>query len=317
MSKTIASESIKNPLTRSGLDKKSLCDYVVNIATGCLHSCNFCYVPSTPTVRMRGQELRDRGVEDPQMNWGEYLFIRENLPESLERQLKSQRTWVNSASGRGVVMLCSTTDPYQNSQCAKVTRAAVKILLQHNKRVRILTRSPLWVKDLDILTHPNVTVGMSIPHADDVLSRRIEPGAPLPEDRLKAMKVGFKAGCRLYVAMAPTPPMMGYREFYRHLETLMQFEPEVIFFEPVNARGSNGKPMAAAGLEWAKDVMEKTSWASNFLRQWACLEAAAKDLDDLGCSDRLHIWTDSGLSGHLPQDEIEKWWYKPTPEKWN
>ncbi len=32
------SETIINPIQRSNLNKKGLCDYVINIASGCLHS---------------------------------------------------------------------------------------------------------------------------------------------------------------------------------------------------------------------------------------------------------------------------------------
>ncbi|MFB6198381.1 MAG: radical SAM protein, partial [Halobacteriaceae archaeon] len=43
----------KTVLSESKLHKKSLCDYVINVATGCRHGCKFCYVPSTPAVDSR------------------------------------------------------------------------------------------------------------------------------------------------------------------------------------------------------------------------------------------------------------------------
>ncbi|MGD1715618.1 hypothetical protein [Dapis sp. BLCC M172] len=39
------SEKIVNPLQESALKKKGLCDYVINIASGCLHGCTFCLAP--------------------------------------------------------------------------------------------------------------------------------------------------------------------------------------------------------------------------------------------------------------------------------
>jgi DNA repair photolyase len=109
-----------------------------------------------------------------------------------------------AVGGKGVVLLCSGTDPYQNKQTAGITRSVVEILLKYNKRVRILTRSPLWVEDLDILNHKDVTVGMSLPYLDDELSRQIEPFAPPPSVRYKALLEGAAKNCRLYVAIAPT-----------------------------------------------------------------------------------------------------------------
>ena len=306
-------ETISNPLQKSALNKKSLCDYVVNVASGCLHGCTFCYVPSTPAIRTRQSNLIEQGVIDPQMEWGQYLFVREEVPSKLRDKLSRQRSWHETPSGRGIVLLCSGTDPYQNKTVAAVTRKTVQVLLEYGKKIRILTRSPLWLNDLDLLTHPNVTVGMSVPYLDDTLSRQIEPKAPLPSSRLKALFQGKEAGCRIYIAMAPTHPDMGYVEFKQDLMILKKLEPEVIFWEPINARGSNGKRMLEAGLTFAKSVMAHKSWAQCFIRQWEAIEKAAEDIDIL---DSLHIWPDRELVNSVPQSILEYWWYRPTSENW-
>lgn len=316
--KIIGTETVKSPLTESDLNKKSLCDYIINVARGCLHGCKFCYVPSTPVIRMNEQELRDRGVENPQFDWGEYLFVREDIPEKLDAILTKKRSWKVTDSGRGVVLLCSGTDPYQNKQVARVTRATIEVLLKHNKRVRILTRSPLWVKDLDLLVHPNVTVGMSLPHLDDKLSREVEPYAPLPSDRLKALYKGKEAGCRLYLAMAPTVPFHAFLDFFAYFRVIVSLNPEVIFWEPINARGTNGQRMVLAGLEWA-EFSTRSRWAENFIRQWRDVEKAAEPWE---LKEKLHIWVDS----ELPKCKVaefdtealcQPWFSRPTVECWS
>jgi DNA repair photolyase len=307
-------EKIVNPLQESALNKKGLCDYVINVASGCLHGCTFCYVPSTPAIRTRQAQLKEKGVTDPQLGWGQYIFVREEIPALLEKTLSRKKSWRETPEGKGVVLLCSGTDPYQNKQTASVTRGAVEALSQSNKRVRILTRSPLWVNDIETLNRPNVIVGMSLPFLDDELSRKIEPFAPLPTERYKAMLAGYKAGCRLYVAIAPTPPSMNLDGFRRHLEKIMCFNPEVIFWEPINARGTNGKRMLAAGLEFARSVMTKKSWAENFIQQWEYIETAAKEI---GCIERLHVWVDSELRGYVDESKLQDWLYRPTVEKWD
>lgn len=313
MSIVQGSEKIVNPLQESALNKKGLCDYVVNVASGCLHGCTFCYVPSTPTIRTRQAQLQEKGVQDPQMGWGQYLFVREEIPELLEKILRRKKSWRETDEGKGVVLLCSGTDPYQNKQTASVTLGAVKALLKHHKRVRILTRSPLWVNDIDVLKNSNVIVGMSVPYLDDELSRKIEPSAPPPTVRYKALLEGHQAGCRLYVAVAPTPPNMTLDDFKRHLDKIMSVNPEVIFWEPINARGTNGKRMLAAGLEFASSIMTKGAWAECFNRQWQEIEAAAISV---GCIDRLHIWPAPELRGYIDQTKLDFWLYKPTVEKW-
>lgn len=296
MSIAKGTENIVNPLQESALNKKGLCDYVINIASGCLHGCTFCYVPSTPAIRTRQKQLQSQGVSDPQQDWGKYLFVREEVPEKLEEILSRKKSWRTTEAGKGVTLLCSGTDPYQNQATASVTRQTVKVLLKYNKRVRILTRGLLWVNDLDILRHPNVTVGMSLPNLEDSFSRQIEPQAPPPSERYKALEKGFKAECRLYIAAAPTPPYMEREHFKKHLDELMKLDPEVIFWEPINARGTNGKRMLAAGLDFTKSVMSKNSWAEYFVRQWEAIEEAA---DEIGCKERLHIWPDKELKGYV------------------
>lgn len=313
MSLVKGTEKITNPLQESALNKKGLCDYVVNIASGCLHGCTFCYVPSTPVIRARQGSLKEKGVKDPQMEWGQYLFLREEVPEKLEKILSCKKTWHETPAGRGVVLLCSGTDPYQNKQTADITRKVIKALLKHNKKIRILTRGLLWVNDLDILVHPNVTVGMSLPYLDDSLSRQIEPYSPLPSKRYKALLKGYKAGCRLYLAIAPTPPQITLKDFIQYLEKILEVKPEVIFWEPINARGTNGKRMLAAGLDFIESVMHKKDWAEGFIRQWECLEEAAVIT---GCLERIHIWPDQGLTGYVDLSTLEYWWYRPTVEKW-
>lgn len=307
------SEAIKQPLSESALNKKSLCDYVINVATGCTFGCTFCLVPSTPMVRMKTEKLSAMGVTDPLLDWGDYLLIRDDLPKALETQLSRMRSWRETPAGRSVVLLCIGTDPYQNAQTASITREAVQILLRYGKRVRILTRSPLWVQDLDILVNPLVTVGLSIPHGDDQLSRQLEPHAPLPSDRFQAMQKGFAAGCRLFLAMAPTPPTMTANDMELHITRLLAWNPEVIFWEPINRRGTNLERMTAAGIEWVDTLKDRSAWAEYFLQQWYEMEQLRWRLR-LG--DRLHIWTDAGLQTFVDQAAIERWWYRPTPELW-
>jgi DNA repair photolyase len=306
-------ETVVDPLQRSALSKKGLCDYVINVASGCIHGCTFCYVPSTPVIRARQGHLREKGIVDPQLEWGQYLLIRQEIPEKLEACLSRKKSWVQSEPGRGVVLLCSGTDPYQNQAIAQITRRTVEVLLNYGKRVRILTRSPLWLNDIDLLSHPDVTLGMSLPYLDDEMSRKIEPKAPPPSERFKALLKGKKQGCRIYIAMAPTVPMMTVDHFKAHLDKVMVLDPEVIFWEPINARGTNGKRMIAAGLDFVDSVMERRAWAAYFTQQWFDIEQAAFDV---GCIDKIHVWPDAGLESFIPQPLLELWWNRPTVEKW-
>ncbi len=86
-----------------------------------------------------------------------------------------------------------------------------------------------------------------------------------------------------------------------------------MFWEPINARGTNGKRMLAAGLDFIEPVMNKKTWAKHFVNQWQAFEKAACST---GCLERLHIWPDQELTGFVDSKILEYWWYKPTLERW-
>jgi len=91
-------------MSDSHLHTKSLCDHVINVATGCRHGCEFCYVPTTPAIDSRDEILAEQAnVDDPQTDWGSYLLYRDDLPEQLSNILDerdpSERT--RTERGRG------------------------------------------------------------------------------------------------------------------------------------------------------------------------------------------------------------------------
>lgn len=311
MGKMLGTEDIKNPLSESGLSIKGLADYVVNGATGCLHGCTFCLVPGTPMVSTHKSRLARQGIKDPMQNWGDYLLVRKDLPARLEARLSGMRSWRTTPAGKGVVMLSIGTDPFQNLEMATITREAIAILLRYGKRVRVLTRGLNWLDHVDLLRHRNVTVGMSISSLNDDLIRAVEPGAPRPSDRLAALRKGKDAGCRIFVSMSPTLPPIAQpdAEVCQTFQVLAELEPEVIFWEAINHRGTNLQRMREAGLSWVDEVSRRDQWAANFLHQWDLLESLKSPL--------LHVWPDAALKHYTDMQRLESWWDRPSREDWS
>lgn len=316
----------KAVLSSSALHHKNLCNYVINVATGCTHGCKFCYVPSTPNIKMRGNMLNEQaGVEDSQKEWGSYLLYRDDLPERLGRKLDRKRTWEETEDGRGVVMISSGTDCYQDRRAAQITRGCVIELVKHGKPVRILTRSPAVVRDIDVFKAAEgmVTVGSSIPCLDDEMVRSIEPGAPAPSTRLNALEEISKAGVPVYVSMSPTYPTQD-REDLRNLlkEFKERLEPDVVFHEPINPRGGNFEMTVQAARDAGQEELadelaklrERDNWVEYSVNQLTAVEELGEELDV-----PVHLWPDKelikhagDLSDHL-QREREK---KTTPENY-
>lgn len=291
-------------LSQSNLFHKSLCDYVINVATGCTHGCKFCYVPSTPGVSARRDMLSERAdVGDVQRDWGGYLLYRDDLPERLGRKLDRKRKWKWTERGQGVVMLSSGTDCYQDRRTAQITRGCVVELVKHKIPVRILTRSPAVCRDIDLyqrateLTEDGmlVRVGSSIPCLDEGQVRAIEPRAPVPSARLNALQELSDAGVPVYVSMSPTYPTQDRDDFKSLIQKFAQLDPEVVFHEPINPRGANFdmtiKAAQDAGeTELANELAklrDKKYWVDYSLKQMRWAEELGEEYDV-----NVHVWPD-------------------------
>lgn len=300
-------------LSESGLYHKNLCNYVINVATGCSHGCKFCYVPSTPNIKTRGEMLETRaGVGDGQQEWGEYVLYRDDLPERLHTKLRRKRTWKNENGGRGIVMLSSGTDCYQDRRAAQITRGVVIELVNHGRPVRILTRSPAVVRDKDVFKAAEgmVTVGSSIPNLNDDVVRAIEAGAPPPSARLKALEELSDSGIPVYVSMSPTYPTHDKGDLRELMTEFQSLNPDVIFHEPINPRGTNFDMTITAAedegfYEVAKDLKKLKSrkeWVEYSLNHLHWVEELAEELDL-----PIHLWPDKALIGEVEDGDEKDW----------
>jgi len=294
----------KSVLSDSKLYEKSLCDYVINVATGCRHGCKFCYVPSTPAIQNREDMLGDQaGVEDGQQEWGSYLLYRDDLPERLNDGLRDNpwESWEKTDRGRGVVMLSSGTDCYQDKRAAQITRSCVHELVSHDVPVRILTRSPNMLRDMDLFREAGdyVTVGMSIPSFDDELVRAMEPNAPPPMERWKALEELSKNQVRRFVSFSPTYPTMDEDEIFEALSWFSAIGPEVVFHEPINPRGANFEMCVEAAedagryalADQLRQMRDEETWSDYALEHIRLVRRVSERFDNI----QIHSWPSRDL----------------------
>ena len=302
---TTNTDPTKTVMSESYLHTKSLCDHVINVATGCRHGCEFCYVPTTPAIDNRDDMLAEQAeVDDPQSDWGSYLLYRDDLPERLANVLENRDPSDRKQTdrGRGVVMLSSGTDCYQDRRTAQITRGAVAELIKHDIPVRILTRSPAVVRDIDLFKQAGnrITVGSSIPSFNAPLVQAIEPNAPPPMQRWEALDRIQKAGVPVFVSMSPTYPTMGKEEFHEILSFFRALGEIVIFHEPINPRGANFQQCldaaGQAGYDAVADELrlmrdDHQYWVEYALDQINTVQKVATRFKGL----KIHSWPDNKL----------------------
>jgi len=179
---------VKEIQAKSILSVSKVYPYVINPYIGCQHGCSYCYARFMKRVT---------GHKEP---WGEFVDVKINAASLLEREIQKKK--------RGRVWVSGVCDPYQPLEATyTVTRQCLEILAHQNWPVIIQTRSPLVLRDLDIIKDAeDFEVGLSVTTADDGIRRLFEPHAPPINDRIEALDELHKAGIRTYAMIAPVLP---------------------------------------------------------------------------------------------------------------
>ena len=155
----------------------------LNLYTGCLHGCRYCYGPGV--FRRKKKEF----FTD--------VKPRENLLEKLEIQCKKIKGDPRD------VLLCFGSDPYQPlTPSLDITREALLILEKYEMRVQVLTKGGMRAaRDFDILKRNDWKFGSTIMIYDDVALRcQWEPASPKIENRIIAITEAKRQGIYTWIS---------------------------------------------------------------------------------------------------------------------
>jgi DNA repair photolyase len=179
---------VKEILAKTILSKSAIQDYALNAYVGCQHNCSYCYARFMK---------RFTGHAEP---WGSFVDVKVNAPELLAREVLRKR--------KGRVWISGVCDAYQPLEAKhRLTRRCLEILVEHGWPVTVQTKSPLVLRDLEILKRSaDAEVGITITTADERLRKIFEPGAPPLARRIEALGVLHAAGIPTFVMVAPLLP---------------------------------------------------------------------------------------------------------------
>lgn len=179
---------IKEKPAKTILSISKVYPYVINPYTGCQHNCTYCYARFMK---------RFTGHQEP---WGQFVDVKVNAPDLLKVEITKKKP--------GRVWVSGVCDPYQPLETQyKLSRQCLEILAQNDWPVSVQTRSPLVLRDLDILkTGRDFEVGFSITTSDDDIRKLFEPLAPTIKARVDALEELHRAGVRTYAMIAPMLP---------------------------------------------------------------------------------------------------------------
>lgn len=106
------------------------------------------------------------------------------------------------------IVFSGVTDCYQPLEsCYELTRKCLQVCAEFKNPVAIITKGALIRRDIDVLRELNqcasAIVYHSIAFSDDKMAKEIEPFAPRPSTRFRAMEELAKAGIPVAIGVAP------------------------------------------------------------------------------------------------------------------
>jgi DNA repair photolyase len=219
----------------NGTDITKMGFWSINPYVGCAFGCAYCYaryahryvIERNVTAHPEQRELREAfETLPPWLAFERQIFVKENAAEVLRRTLRhGSAKHLNLLKGEGIG-IGTATDPYQPAERRfRITRGILEVLAEHEGlRVWIITKSPLVTRDVDLLRrigrHNEISVHISLITIDRELARRLEPRAPTPEARLRALARLRAHGIEAGINVMPVLP--GITDSPNQLEPLIK-----------------------------------------------------------------------------------------------
>ena len=179
---------IKEVYVKTILSKSKVSDYTINPYIGCEHGCTYCYARFMK--RFTGHREK----------WGTFVDAKVNAQTLLRQEIRKKKP--------GRVWISGVCDPYQPIERKySLTRRCLEILFEDDWPVTIQTKSPLVLRDIEMLkTFSDIEVGLTITTADENIRRIFEPNSPVIKERIGTLDKLHSAGLKTYVMMAPLLP---------------------------------------------------------------------------------------------------------------
>ena len=176
-------------------------EWTLNPYRGCEFGCRYCYARYTHEF----MELRES------VDFEDRIYAKSPIGPLLRRELKK------IDGGKGIA-IGTATDPYQPAERRfHRTREALEVFAeQSGLALSITTKSDLVARDIPLLRRiaerNSISVNVTITTLDASLARILEPRAPRPELRLRAVQALADAGIPVGVFPNPIMPLITDQE---------------------------------------------------------------------------------------------------------
>ena len=189
--------------------------YSLNPYSGCEHGCVYCFAP---------------GYTHSDFSKWRVVRVKTNIVERLSKEIDHTE---------GMIGLGTVTDAYQAAEGRfRLSRLCLELIHDKKRSVSIITKSPLVLRDLDILSDMESVVAFTITNTDPKICRITEPGAPVASERLDALKKLVENGIETCVFIAP---VLNTLEGHEHdlAQSIADTGTKNVFIDPFKPKGSD------------------------------------------------------------------------------
>ena len=160
----------------------------------------------------------------------ETIFVKTNVIETLRKELEGITN--------GWIILGSVHDPYQKAeQKYELTKTLLDTLKQYNFPCHILTKSPLILRDIDILSKLECMVTISLSSLDDRVVHIFEPDVPSPIQRLQTVQTLRDHGITTGIALIPMLPYIVESELEEIVKAARNVKAQYLLHKHLELKG--------------------------------------------------------------------------------
>ncbi|MEM2029647.1 MAG: radical SAM protein [Candidatus Bathyarchaeia archaeon] len=148
---------------------------------GCGHRCVYCYITSYVPRAFQPR-------------------VKEFTVLQLENELKK-------LDRSKPVSIANSSDPYTPGEAQSLLmREVLPVFIRNGFKLLIVTKSDLVARDIDILSRGRVCVSLTVTTLNGRVAKKLEPFAPPPVSRLRALEALSRAGIPTMIRLDPLIP---------------------------------------------------------------------------------------------------------------
>jgi len=162
-------------------------DYQIDPYVGCEHYCYYCYA-----------------LKEAETDWTQEVRIHRDLSAQLAEELDN----IPSKICNNSIYMGYNSDPYQPcEESQKQTRLILQMLLERGYSARILTKSSLFTRDIDLLSKmENAGISISVAFTENNVRELFEYKTINTEERINALAKAREAGISTSALLCPVIP---------------------------------------------------------------------------------------------------------------